>query len=107
MISLPRLRLKKVLELIQIQPRANTLEVLKSADIIIEGVPETRDAKKNALELIGKHARDDAIITSTTSSMLVTELQQWITKPERFLNTHFLNPAYLIPLVEVSPVAGH
>ena len=35
--------------------------------------------------------------------MLVTELQEWTTKPERFLNTHFLNPAYLIPLVEVSP----
>ena len=35
--------------------------------------------------------------------MLVTELQQWVAHPERFLNTHFLNPAYLIPLVEVSP----
>ena len=33
----------------------------------------------------------------------MTELQEWVARPERFLNTHFLNPAYLIPLVEVSP----
>ena len=96
-------QVKKALELIRIQPRENTGKVLETADIIIEAVPETREAKKNALELIDKHVRDDAVITSTTSSMLVTELQRWVSKPERFLNTHFLNPAYLIPLVEVSP----
>ena len=96
-------QVKKVLELIHVEPRENTPEALESADIVIEGVPETREAKKNALESIGKHARSNAIIASTTSSMLVTELQEWVARPERFLNTHFLNPAYLIPLVEVSP----
>ena len=93
----------RILELIDVKPKAGAAAELGSADVIIEAVPETRKAKKNALELIGKHARDDAIVTSTTSSMLVTELQQWVARPERFLNTHFLNPAYLIPLVEVSP----
>ena len=92
-----------ILELIDVEPKAGAAAELGAADVIIEAVPETREAKKNALELIGKHARDDAIVTSTTSSMLVTELQQWVAQPERFLNTHFLNPAYLIPLVEVSP----
>ena len=96
-------QVKKVLELIQVRPLASAAGELAAADIVIEGVPETRDAKKYALELIGAHARDDAIVTSTTSSMLVTELKQWVKRPERFLNTHFLNPAYLIPLVEVSP----
>ncbi len=96
-------QVKKVLELIQVKPLASAAGELAAADIVIEGVPETRDAKKYALELVGAHARDDAIVTSTTSSMLVTELKQWVKRPERFLNTHFLNPAYLIPLVEVSP----
>ena len=96
-------QVKKALELIQIRPLAGAADELAAADIVIEGVPETRDAKKNALELIGAHAREDAIVTSTTSSMLVTELNQWVKRPDRFLNTHFLNPAYLIPLVEVSP----
>ena len=96
-------QVKKAIELIQVRPLASAPGELAAADIIIEGVPETRDAKKHALELIGAHARDDAIVTSTTSSMLVTELNQWVKRPDRFLNTHFLNPAFLIPLVEVSP----
>ena len=96
-------QVKKVLELIQVRPLASAAGELAAADIVIEGVPETRDAKKYGLELIGAHARDDAIVTSTTSSMLVTELSRWVKRPDRFLNTHFLNPAYLIPLVEVSP----
>ena len=98
-----RAQVKKVLELIQIRSLASAAGELAAADIVIEGVPETLEAKKNALELIGRYVRADAIVTSTTSSMLVTELQQWVRRPERFLNTHFLNPAYLIPLVEVSP----
>ena len=98
-----RAQVKQALELIQVRPLASAASELAAADIVIEGVPETREAKQNALGLIGEHVRADTIVTSTTSSMLVTELQEWTTKPERFLNTHFLNPAYLIPLVEVSP----
>ena len=96
-------QVKQVLELIQVRPLASAAGELAAADIVIEGVPETREAKQNALGLVGEHVRADTIVTSTTSSMLVTELQQWVKRPDRFLNTHFLNPAYLIPLVEVSP----
>src|SRR5690606_14722602 len=34
---------------------------------------------------------------------MADELQALVTPPERFLNAHWLNPAYLVPLVEVSP----
>ena len=95
-------QVNKVLDLIEVKPKASAPTAIGAADVIIEAVPETPEAKKHALELIGEHAGADAITTSTTSSMLVTELQQWVAQPERFLNTHFLNPAYLIPLVEVS-----
>ena len=98
-----RAQVKQVLGLIQVRPLASAASELAAADIVIEGVPETREAKQNALGLVGEYVRADTIVTSTTSSMLVTELQQWVKRPDRFLNTHFLNPAYLIPLVEVSP----
>src|SRR5690606_14211921 len=42
------------------------------------------------------------IIASTTSTMQVEDLAQYVVLPERFLNAHWLNPAFLIPLVEVS-----
>jgi 3-hydroxybutyryl-CoA dehydrogenase len=50
--------------------------------------------------------RPDAILTSTTSSILVTQLAALIERPERFLNIHWLNPAYVIPVVELSTHPG-
>lgn len=81
-------------------------DALARADLVMEGVPETRQAKAEALSLISVHAGAETIIASTTSTMLSTELAAHVTAPERFLNAHWLNPAYLIPLVEVSPHDG-
>jgi len=82
---------------VEAAPRA-----IAAADLVYENVPETRDAKSDALGRASRMARPDAVIASGTSTMLVTELQQMVERPERFLNAHFLNPAFLIPLVEVS-----
>jgi len=75
---------------------------LAAADVVFEGVPETMAAKREAFEQINRHCRDDAILTSTTSSILVTQLAELVQRPQRFLNMHWLNPAYLIPVVELS-----
>ena len=72
------------------------------APLIFEGVPERMDAKRECLAFIGAHAPADAIVASTTSTFLVTELAGLIEGPERFLNAHWLNPAHLMPLVEIS-----
>jgi 3-hydroxybutyryl-CoA dehydrogenase len=75
---------------------------LAGADLVFEGVPETLAAKRDAFDQLNRHCRDDAILTSTTSSMLVTQLAALVRLPGRFLNIHWLNPAYLIPVVELS-----
>ncbi|ATA56157.1 3-hydroxybutyryl-CoA dehydrogenase [Variovorax boronicumulans] len=75
---------------------------LAAAELVFEGVPETMDAKREAFEQLNRHCRDDAILTSTTSSILVTQLAALVRRPERFLNMHWLNPAYVIPVVELS-----
>jgi 3-hydroxybutyryl-CoA dehydrogenase len=76
---------------------------LAGADVLFEGVTETLEAKRDAFARACEHLRPDAIIASTTSSMLADALAGLVTHPQRFINAHFLNPAYLIPLVEVSP----
>jgi 3-hydroxybutyryl-CoA dehydrogenase len=73
---------------------------------VFEGVPETDAAKRAALALIDQLAHADAIVASTTSTFLSTLLAGMTQRPARFLNAHWLNPAYLVPLVEVSPHAG-
>ena len=79
---------------------------LERAELVFEGVPETMQAKREAFEQINRHCRDDAILTSTTSSILVTQLAELVRRPQRFLNMHWLNPAYLIPVVELSTHPG-
>lgn len=85
---------------------ADAPRALAQADMVFEGVPETLEAKREALAEIGRHCRADAVITSTTSSILVTQLAPLVVHAERFLNLHWLNPAYLIPVVELSTHPG-
>jgi 3-hydroxybutyryl-CoA dehydrogenase len=61
------------------------------------------DLKRAALARASEHAGPEPIIASTTSTILVDHLSSAVAQPERFLNAHWLNPAYLVPLVEVSP----
>jgi 3-hydroxybutyryl-CoA dehydrogenase len=76
---------------------------LRDAAIVFEGVPEVVDLKREALARASQMARAETIIASTTSTILVDDLSSAVAHPERFLNAHWLNPAYLVPLVEVSP----
>jgi len=76
---------------------------LANADVIFEAVPETLAAKEAAFRLVSSLAHADAIIASTTSTILSDALQPFVSPAGRFLNAHWLNPAFLVPLVEISP----
>ena len=92
-----------ILGRIRVVGHAQASEALAGVDVLFEGVTETLEAKRDAFARACRHLRPNAIIASTTSSMLADTLAGMVTHPGRFLNAHFLNPAYLIPLVEVSP----
>ena len=79
---------------------------LADAELVFEGVPETMEAKREAFAQLSTWCRPDAILASTTSSLRASALAAWVTAPERFLNIHWLNPAYVIPVVELSTHAG-
>ena len=87
-------------------PAEQAPQALAAADLVFEGVPETLPAKQEALAAISAHVTPEAIVTSTTSSILVTQLAPLVRDPQRFLNAHWLNPAYLIPVVELSTHPG-
>jgi 3-hydroxybutyryl-CoA dehydrogenase len=73
------------------------------AQVIFEAVPETLEAKRAGLDSICACASPDAFIASTTSTFDANMLAGLVVRPERFANAHWLNPAHLMPLVEVSP----
>ena len=80
-------------------------QALQDAAVIFEGVPEVVDLKRELLARVSSLAGAAPIIASTTSTILVDDLAGAVAQPERFLNAHWLNPAFLIPLVELSPGA--
>jgi 3-hydroxybutyryl-CoA dehydrogenase len=88
---------------VTVVPEARAQEALSGADVIFEGVPEVLDLKREALARAAELAGPKPIIASTTSTILVDDLSGSVAQPERFLNAHWLNPAYLVPLVELSP----
>src|SRR5690606_1946396 len=96
----------RCLGLISVHGVGEAPQVLGAAEIIFEGVPETLEAKRDALGRAGELANPKALIASTTSTMLASDLAPLVSNPQRFMNAPWLNPAYIIPLVEVSPHAG-
>ena len=98
--------IEPMLARVRFAARPEAPAALASVDVLFEGVPEVLETKRAALEFAGAHLRADAIVASTTSTMLSTQLAGLVARPERFLNCHWLNPAYLMPLVELSPHEG-
>jgi len=111
LVSLTRLGLlteaeaDTVIGRVSVVPAGQSDASLSDAGMVFEGVPEVVDLKREVLADASKRVGRDTIIASTTSTILVDDLSRAIEHPGRFLNVHWLNPAYLIPLVEVSPGA--
>jgi 3-hydroxybutyryl-CoA dehydrogenase len=84
-----------------LHPAASIEEAVADVDYVTEAVPEVRAIKAEALTRISDSARGDAIIGSNTSAIPIGELAASISRPERFLGVHWMNPAPFIPSVEL------
>ena len=79
------------------------VDCIKGADFIIEAVPENPQIKKELYQLLEEVIPPEVPIASNTSGIPTALLFSEMLYPERFIITHFWNPAHLIPLVEVVP----
>ena len=78
-------------------------DAARRADFIVETVFEDLGVKRAVLSKVEEHCPAHAIIASNTSGYRVADLAVALDRPERFLNTHFWNPPYIVPVVEVVP----
>ncbi|OHB93059.1 MAG: 3-hydroxybutyryl-CoA dehydrogenase [Planctomycetes bacterium RIFCSPHIGHO2_12_42_15] len=78
-----------------------SLEDCRNADLIIEAVIEKEDIKKQIFKELDTICNDETIFASNTSSISITRLAEITKRPERFAGMHFMNPAYIMKLVEV------
>lgn len=86
--------------------RGDSGAYLQDAAVVFEAVPEVLELKTRTFAWLSEACAADTVIASTTSTFLVTQLAALVTHPQRFVNAHWLNPAFLMPLVEVSRSAA-
>ncbi len=79
-------------------------ETVEAVEIIQESVPERLELKQKIHMQIDAAAPENALIGSSTSGLLPTDIQAKMMNPERMFVAHPYNPVYLLPLVEL--VAG-
>lgn len=77
-------------------------EAIEFADIVEECIPEHYDVKKEFVKVFEKYAKDDCVLCSATSGLLVTKIAEDAERPERIFGAHPYNPPHLIPLIEIS-----
>ncbi|MFX1261093.1 MAG: 3-hydroxyacyl-CoA dehydrogenase family protein [Promethearchaeota archaeon] len=72
-------------------------------DFIIEAVPEDVELKQKVLSGAEAVCSDDVILATTTSVIQVADIAEGINRPERFIGAHWMNPPFVLPLVEIIP----
>jgi 3-hydroxybutyryl-CoA dehydrogenase len=72
-----------------------------NADFVIEAAPEQLDVKLRLFAELNRRAPSDAIITSNTSALSITELAATLDDPARVAGMHFFNPVHKMKLVEI------
>ncbi len=80
---------------------ASIADAVAGAGLIVESVPERLDIKRKVYAEIEASAAPDALIASSTSGILPSELQAQMRSPGRLLVAHPFNPVYLLPMVEI------
>jgi 3-hydroxybutyryl-CoA dehydrogenase len=73
---------------------------------IFEAIPEKPELKIELLKRISPYIHADSILASATSTIHLKTLKGGFSHPHRLLITHWLNPAFIIPLVEIATSEG-
>lgn len=110
LLELTYLHDKRLLQAEQIAPMAARLQFIDHQEVValmggrlvFEALPEVLEIKQKGLAWASQYLSEEVVITSTTSTFQVSELSGMVSNSARFMNAHWLNPAHLMPLVEVS-----
>ncbi len=84
---------------------ASIEEAVVKADIVVEAAPEKLELKQALFERIEAAASENCIFASNTSVIPIGKIMARVKNKSRALGTHWWNPPYLVPLVEVIQTA--
>lgn len=81
--------------------KADSYSDLSECKFVIEAAFENIDVKKEVFQELDRVLPEDSVICSNTSSISITKLASFTKSPGRCIITHFFNPPYTLPLVEI------
>jgi len=91
---------EKLVVVARVRP-VTDVAALAAADFVVEAVPEQLDLKLRVLKDVDAALKPGVILASNTSSISITQLAAQISRPDRFIGMHFMNPVPVMQLVEV------
>ncbi len=94
---------KILLKTAKLEEDFRKVPVLARATLVVESVSENVGIKQELLKKLEEVVAPSTLILSNTSGLSISEIGEALAFPGRFLGTHYWNPAYLMPLVEVTP----
>ena len=85
----------------RVMPVSDLAQAVRDAEYVVEAVLEDLPLKQKLFAEIESYVRSDTILASNTSVIPITRIMEGLKQRERALGTHWWNPPYLVPLVEV------
>ena len=85
----------------RVTPVSDLVQAVGNADYVVEAILEDLPLKQKLFAEIESYIRPDTILASNTSVIPITRIMEGLKQRERALGTHWWNPPYLVPLVEV------
>ncbi len=76
---------------------------MKSVDYVQESVSESYEVKKQVFARMDSICPENVILASSSSGLLMSEIQKATKRPQRCIIAHPFNPPHLMPLVELVP----
>jgi methoxymalonate biosynthesis protein len=88
------------------RPRGTLVTTTSLADTadattVIEAVVEVTEVKRKVLTEVSRSAVPGTLLISNTSCIPIDEMAGWVARGDELVGVHFMNPAYLIKMVEV------
>ncbi|WP_332900191.1 3-hydroxyacyl-CoA dehydrogenase family protein [Haladaptatus sp. CMSO5] len=74
---------------------------IQDADLVTEAVSEDMELKQTVFAKLGTHAPEEAILATNTSGLSITEIASVVDNQSRVVGTHYFNPPYIVPVVEL------
>ncbi len=74
---------------------------VEGADFVTEAVAEDLEIKRAVFRELDEHAPAQSVLATNTSGLSITSIAEAVSTPARVVGTHWFNPPYIVPLVEV------